>query len=91
MLRNEEDTDIVLFTDDERALVVHTSLLMPKPTRNTQGAAAASLRGKKRIIDLRFLAESGLKEPIRYRARAIPRAPVSIKLEDRGEEQLTLL
>ena len=32
-----------------------------------------------------------LPDPARYRARAIPKAPVALTLADKGEEQLSLL
>ena len=41
--------DLALFTDDGRCLVLNTSMLTPKPTRNTQGVAVVSLRGRKQL------------------------------------------
>ena len=83
--------DLVLFTDDDRCLIVNSSMLTPKPTRNTQGVSVVSIRGKKQLARLSLLDESGITDPSRYRARAIPKAPVVLKPEDKGEEQLTML
>ncbi len=84
-------TDLLLLTDDGRALVVSSSLIPLKPTRSSQGITVLSLRGKKKLLSLQPLQEDDLKDPARYRTRSIPKAPVAMKPEDRGEEQLSLL
>ena len=86
-----EGTDLVLYTDDLRALVFHSSLIPVKPTRSSQGNTVASLRGKKQITEMRLLSESQLKDVSRYRARSLPKPPVLLKAEDVGEEQMSLL
>ena len=83
--------DIALFTDDGRCLIVNSSMLALKPTRNTQGISVVTLRGKKQLSRLVPLENAELSDPSRYRARAIPKAPVALKPEDKGEEQLSLL
>ena len=70
---------------------MNSSLLTPKPTRSTQGVAVMTLRGRKQLQRIVPLEEAGLADPARYRARALPRAPVALTPEDRGEEQLSLL
>ena len=87
----QEPTDLVLYTNDDRCLVVNSSMLNLKPTRSTQGVAVVTLHGKKQLMSMRLIADAGLRDPSRYRARALPRAPISIKPEDLGEEQLSLL
>ncbi|MCR5088935.1 MAG: topoisomerase IV [Oscillospiraceae bacterium] len=87
----KEDTDIVCYTDDNRALVLHTSLLTAKPTRNTQGVSVALLKGRKKLAGIKLLSDSGIQDAIRYRARSIPRTPTALKQEDQGAEQLSLL
>ena len=83
--------DIALFTDDGRCLIVNSSMLALKPTRNTQGISVVTLRGKKQLSRLVPLENAELSDPSRYRAWAIPKAPVALKPEDKGEEQLSLL
>ena len=85
------DTDLLLLTDDGRALVAQSSLIPLKPTRTSQGNTVATLRGKKKLISMQILTEGTLRDPSRYRARTIPKAPIALKPEDRGEEQLSLL
>lgn len=83
--------ELAVFTDDDRCLVLNSVLLNLKPTRNTQGVSVASLRGKKQLTRLMLVKNSGLVDPARYRARSIPKAPVTLKPEDKGEEQMSLL
>lgn len=83
--------DLALFTDDRRCLVLNTSMLTPKPTRNTQGVAVVSLRGRKQLQRIAEVEHAGLSDPARYRARTIPKAPVALTPEDKGEVQLSLL
>ena len=91
LLHLTEAADLFILTNDGRALVVNSSLLALKPTRNTQGVSVASLRGRKELTGIMLLEDANLKDPFRYRARAIPKAPVALTLEDKGEEQLSLL
>ena len=89
MLKDAED--LALFTDDERCLIVHSSLLSMKPTRSSQGVSVVTLRGKKKLKRICLLRDAHLADTSRYRARAIPKAPSALKPEDKGEEQLSLL
>ena len=86
-----EEADLVVYTDDMRALVFHSSLIPVKPTRSGQGNTVASLRGKKQISRLQLLSEAQIKDVSRYRARSLPKSPVLLKPEDAGEEQMSLL
>ena len=86
-----EEKDLFLLTNDGRGLIVNSSLLALKTTRNTQGVSAVSLRGKKELAEILPAEAAHLADPSRYRAKAIPKAPVALTMEDRGEEQLSLL
>ena len=86
-----EPCDLAVFTDDSRALVINSAQIPFKTTRNAQGVIVASLRGKKHLKSLVRLEESGLNEPVRFRARTIPKAPVSLRPDDLGMEQMSIL
>ena len=86
-----EGCDLVVYTEDMRALVFHSSLIPVKPTRSSQGITAVTLKGKKQLKELRFLSETTLKDVSRYRARSLPKSPVVLKPEDMGEEQICFL
>lgn len=77
--------------EEPRALLVHTSLLAPKTTRNVQGVAVMTLKPKYHLDRVLPAEESGIVNLARYRTRTIPAAGAILKPEDRGEEQLTLL
>ncbi|MFQ9052462.1 MAG: hypothetical protein ACLR5H_04160 [Oscillospiraceae bacterium] len=72
-------------------LLVHTSLLTPKTTRNVQGVAVMTLKPKYHLDRVVPAEDSGIVNLPRYRTRTIPAAGAILKPEDRGEEQLTLL
>ena len=86
-----EEKDLFLLTNDGRGLVVNSSLVALKTTRNTQGVSVLSLRGRKELAEILPAEAAHLADPSRYRAKAIPKAPVALTMEDRGEEQLSLL
>ena len=86
-----EEKDLFLLTNDGRGLVVNSSLVALKTTRNTQGVSAVSLRGRKELAEILPAEAAHLSDLSRYRAKAIPKAPVALTMEDRGEEQLSLL
>ena len=83
--------DLFLSVNDGRALVVNSSLLTTKSTRNTQGVSVVTLRGRKQVDSILLLEDAHLQDPSRYRARTIPKAPVAMTLADKGEEQMSLL
>ena len=86
-----EDRELALASTEPRALLVHTSLLAPKTTRNVQGVAVMTLKPKYHLDRVLPAEESGIVNLARYRTRTIPAAGAILKPEDRGEEQLTLL
>ena len=83
--------DLFLSVNDGRGLVVNSSLLTTKTTRNTQGVSVVTLRGRKQVDGILLLEDAHLQDPSRYRARTIPKAPVAMTLADKGEEQMSLL
>ncbi len=86
-----EDRELVLLSTEPRALIFHTSLLLPKATRSTQGVAVMTLKPKYQLQRVCAPEESGIVNLPRYRARSIPGTGALLRPEDRGEEQLTLL
>ena len=86
-----EDRELALLSTEPRALIFHTSLLLPKATRSTQGVAVMTLKPKYQLQRVCPPEESGIVNLPRYRARSIPGTGALLRPEDRGEEQLTLL
>ena len=86
-----EDRELALLSTEPRALIFHTSLLLPKATRSTQGVAVMTLKPKYQLQRVCTPEESGIVNLPRYRARSIPGTGALLRPEHRGEEQLTLL
>ena len=88
LLHLREDAELVLSADDGRTLIFNTALLSPKTTRTTQGVQVMALKPKRRLTEVRTLAESAITNPARYRCRAIPAAGAPLKEEDGGQMRL---
>jgi len=86
-----EDMDICLMSNINKFLVVNTSLITTKTTKNTQGIQV--MKGKKDsiVIMLKKPADMQIGEPKYYKTKAIPAIGCYIKDKDKVVEQLTLL
>ena len=85
-----EDGEVAVCSDEPRCLILHTALLAPKTTRTSQGVAVMTLKKNRRLTEAKFLAETAIQNPARYRVRSLPAAGALLKGEDNGEKQLTL-
>ena len=86
-----EEREFVLYTNEGRALIFKSALLMPKTSRTTQGVSVMTLK-KKYVVDrAAFLSDTPIKNQSRYRAKSLPAAGALLKEEDRGEEQMSLI
>ena len=90
ILRLTEDGEVAVYSDEPRCLILHTALLAPKTTRSSQGVAVMTLKRNHRLTEAKFLAETAIQNPGRYRVRSLPAAGALLKGEDNGEKQLTL-
>ena len=86
-----ENRELALLSTEPRALIFHTSLLLPKATRSTQGVAVMTIKPKYHLERVVPVAETGITNPARYRTRTIPAAGALVKPEDSDEKQITLL
>ena len=91
MLALREDTELALYTNEPRCLLMHTASLTPKTTRSTQGVAVMTIKPKYRLERVAPAAETGITNPARYRTRTLPAAGALLKAEDSDEKQLELL
>ncbi len=87
----EEETDVVIFSTDDRALVFHTSLIPLKESRAVNGVRCMSLKKQKTVKNAKPLFEAGLGNVSRYRVRSLPAAGAVLKQEDLGVVQLSIL
>ena len=86
-----EDRELVLYSSEPRALLVHTSLLSPKTTRSTQGVAVMTIKTKYHLERVVPVEETAIVNHSRYRTRNIPAAGALLRQEDTEEKQLELL
>ena len=91
MLYLPEDTEVALYSSEPRVILFHTSLLLPKATRGTQGVAVMNIKPKFRLERAAVARETGIVNAGRYRSRSIPAAGALLKPEDADEKQLELI
>lgn len=87
----DEETDVVCYSSDDRALIFNTSLLQPKTSRSTQGVGVLTLKARRSLTRAEKLADTGIKNASRYRVRSLPAAGALLKTEDKEEQQLSML
>lgn len=90
LLTLTEDAEIAAESDEGRCVIFSSAQLTPKPTRTTQGVQVMTLK-KHPLSRARFLSETSIANPARYRVRSLPAAGAKLTDSDRGEEQLSLL
>lgn len=84
-----EEIEIAIKMTNGRLLLVHTSLIAEKVTRNSIGVSVISLKKNARIESVRAAAELELANDHRYRVRTLPAAGALLRSEDVAE-QITL-
>ena len=85
----EEEKECLLTSSNGRRLLVHTSALAAKTTRNTQGVAVMTQRKGHRLASAEVYTEGTLPKEHRYRARNLPAAG-ALPLPEEAGEQMTL-
>ena len=89
--RIDEDRELAVYTTEPRCLIFHTSLLIPKTTRTTQGVAVLTMKPKHKLETALPIEETPITNPPRYRVRALPAAGALLRQEDTEERQINLL
>ena len=83
------DEQVVLYSSDDRAMIISTALLLPKTTRNTQGVAVMGLNKKAVLKRVTTLEGSGIVNQSRYRCKNLPSKGSLIKEEDSPDKQIS--
>ena len=86
----KEDTQLALYSTENRALIFSTAQLAPKTTRGTQGVAVLTLKKKHTLHRAVLLENSGIVNHSRYRTKSLPAAGALLKPEDSDEKQLEM-
>lgn len=82
----KEESDIIIENINGRKLLLNTSAINVKTSKNTQGVAVMKLRKGHKVADAKVYQEGDLDNASRYRARTLP---ASGKLPEEDVEQLT--
>ena len=85
---HEEDEQMAIYATDGRCLIFSPSQLQSKTTRSTIGVAVMNLKRNKQVEKALLLRETGIQNPARYRAKAIPGPGAILKEEDLEEKQM---
>ncbi len=89
-LHISEDCEVALYSTDGRVLIFNTAQLSPKTTRSTQGVGVMMLKPRHKLDRAIKLAETGITNASRYRARSLPAAGALLRGEDVGEVQMSI-
>ena len=87
----DAETDIACYSSDDRVIVFNTMLLQPKSSRSTQGVGVMTLKARRTLVRAERLEGTGIKNTARYRVRSLPAAGAVLKMDDREEQQMSLL
>ena len=85
-----EESQIVLYSTDGRALIFSTAQLLSRNSRDTGGNYVLSLKRNALIHRAVLLQESEIVNQSRYRAKALPAAGALLKEEDLGHPTIAL-
>ncbi len=84
-----ENTDIAFISSVNRALVVNTSQISEKTTKNTAGVQVQTLKKNQTVKTVKFAADAQFANVSKYKTKNIPAAGSFLKEEDIAQ-QLTL-
>ena len=84
-----EETELAIFTTNNRLLLVGSALIPEKTTRDTAGVSVVALKKNAKIARVTLAEVLELNDAPRYRVRTLPAAGAILKDDDRAE-QLTL-
>ena len=84
-----EETELAIFTTNNRLLLVGSALIPEKTTRDTAGVSVVALKKNAKIARVTLAEGLELNDAPRSRVRTLPAAGAILKDDDRAE-QLTL-
>ncbi len=89
-LNENENIDIVMFSDKDRAITFNTEKIPLKATRTSQGVNVMSSRKGSVVIKAVSAEKAGLKNIERFRTKTIPAVGAVVRDVDKGIEQISL-
>ena len=89
IISSEENVDVAFITTVNRALVVNTSQISEKTTKNSAGIQVQTLKKNQTVKTVKLSSEAQFANPAKYKTKNIPAAGSFLKEEDIAQ-QLTL-
>ncbi len=86
MLQLPEETELSIRTSGGRLLLVHSTQISEKRTRDSLGVAVITLKKNQHITSIKPAGELEITNPHRYRVRTLPAAGALIREEDLAEQ-----
>ena len=89
IISSEENVDVAFITTVNRALVVNTSQISEKTTKNSAGIQVQTLKKNQSVKTVKLSSEAQFANPAKYKTKNIPAAGSFLKEEDIAQ-QITL-
>ncbi len=90
VLQLQEETDLLLISDNQKGLVVHSALIPSKTTKATQGVNVMTQKGKHTLQEATTVAAVGLTNVSYYRTKNIPAVGHLLRQQDLPDNQVKL-
>ncbi|MBQ7971266.1 MAG: topoisomerase IV, partial [Clostridia bacterium] len=90
ILQLQEETDLLLISDNNKGLVIHSALIPAKTSKSTQGVKVMTQKAKHTLVDANTVAEVGLTNLSYYRTKHIPAVGHLLRQADLPSDQVTL-
>ena len=90
ILQLNEECDLVLISDNNKGLVIHSALIPAKTSKSTQGVKVMTQKAKHTLVDAKTVAEMGLTNLSYYRTKNIPAVGHLLRQADLPSDQVTL-
>ena len=86
----QEETDLLLISDNNKGLVIHSALIPAKTSKSTQGVKVMTQKAKHTLVDAKTVEEVGLTNLSYYRTKNIPAVGHLLRQADLPSDQVTL-
>ncbi|MBQ7035253.1 MAG: topoisomerase IV [Clostridia bacterium] len=90
ILQLQEECDLLLVSDNQKGLVVHSALIPSKTTKSTQGVNVMTQKGKHTLQEATTVAAVGLTNVSYYRTKNIPAVGHLLRQQDLPDNQVKL-
>lgn len=89
ILTESESSDILLKTDNGKALMFNTGMILPKSTRDTIGVQVMTLKAKSKLVNAYSISEEKYKTYEKYVVKSVPSVGMLFKNTE-DPDQLTI-